>query len=186
MLLRSTRSFGLKHFPTPAKYHDPPNNSPQTAVIQDIHLLAYNGCPSAKQLRDHYPNTQTEVLHSAVADLWIDRLAYTSAKTVVTTMNQHAIYHRISSLSGASGGPLINNNGELLGNFLLGLNLINSVGLHSRGEYRPDPSNPTQMIVLPNCNNVGVSLDSPNIRSFLNNVVAPRLSPDVRQRWANF
>ena len=174
VLLKAVKPLGLKEFPTPTKYHVPPNNIARTSTVQDIHMLSYNGYPSATELRDRYPNAPADVLHEAVKDLWIDRLAYASGKTDTNSFDPDAIYHRISCLAGASGAPLINANGEMIGKFLLHLDLSLS-----------RPPKPGDLIVLPNCNNVAVSLDAPQIRSFLKNVVAPQLSQDVRARWLN-
>lgn len=86
-------------------------------------MLSYNGYPFPTELRDRYPNAPADVLHEAVKDLWIDRLAYASGKTDTNSFDPDAIYHRISCLAGASGAPLINANGEMIGKFLLHLDL---------------------------------------------------------------
>jgi hypothetical protein len=113
VLLYSPKSLHLTNFPTPTRYHQPPNQTTQTSAKQDIHLLSYNGCPSARQLRDYYPNTPTALLHTAVSNLWIDRLSYATGQCVATING--GIIHRISSLAGSSGGPLMNDAGEILG-----------------------------------------------------------------------
>ena len=42
----------------------------------------------------------------------------------------------------------------------------------------------TKMVVTSACDNVAVSLDGPQMRTFLKNVVAPRLHARVRGMWA--
>src|ERR1700738_3736580 len=115
VLLYSAQSLRLSNFPTPTQYHKPPNHTSQTSTPQDIHLLAYNGCPSAQQLRDYYPKTRPALIYTAVSNLWINRLTYAKGQSVVTMQDPIAIVHRISSLAGASGGPIINDAGEILG-----------------------------------------------------------------------
>lgn len=79
-------------------------------------MLSYNGNPSATDLRDRYLNTPTDVLHDAVKDLRINRLACASGKTDINSFDPDAIYHRISCLAESSGAHPINANGEMIGN----------------------------------------------------------------------
>jgi hypothetical protein len=69
-------------------------------------------------MRDRYPSTNTNVLYTAITDLWIDRLSYSTGKTTVARFDIDAIYHRISALAGASGGPILDVNGNLIGSHI--------------------------------------------------------------------
>ena len=115
VLLRAKRSLGLKEFPTPARVM--PNNAPQTTFANDISLLTYNGLPSAPRLAEIYPETSRDILYKALADLWIDRLSYATGKIVA--FDGIAITHPISTYPGASGGPLLDGKGNIIGNILL-------------------------------------------------------------------
>jgi hypothetical protein len=115
VLLRAKRSLGLKEFPTPAHAHTTPKNVPQTIVVQDVSLLAYNGLASSSRLDELYPDTPRDVLYKAFSDLWIDRLSYATGKTVAMS-DGDGINHRVSTYAGASGGPLLNGNGHIIGN----------------------------------------------------------------------
>ena len=118
VLLYSQRSLGVKSFPIPARSHYPPHNDAATAVPVDVALLCYNGHPSPTLMRDRYPSTNTNVLYTAITDLWIDRLSYSTGKTTVARFDIDAIYHRISALAGASGGPILDVNGNLIGSHI--------------------------------------------------------------------
>jgi hypothetical protein len=117
-LLYSKRSLGLKSYPVPSRSH----HSPPPAIFspEDVSLLAYNGLPSATFLAKTYPNTPTPILHSAIRDLWIDRLSYATGKTAKGT-DPATILHRISSYSGASGGAVLNARGQWIGNNIIHL-----------------------------------------------------------------
>jgi hypothetical protein len=69
-------------------------------------------------MRDLYPSTNTNELYAAITDLWIDRLSYSTGKTTVASFNLDAIHHRISCLAGASGGPILDANGNLIGSHI--------------------------------------------------------------------
>lgn len=118
VLLRAKRSLRLKQFPNPARAHIPPNNTPQTMVASDVSLLAYNGLASSSRLDELYPETPRNILYKAFADLWIDRLSYTTGKTVAI-YDDVAINHRVSTYAGASGGPILDGKGDVIGNILL-------------------------------------------------------------------
>ena len=68
VLLRAKRSLGLKLFPTPARAHAPPNNTPQTVVACDVSLLAYNGLASSSRLDELYPEAPRNIPSKAFAD----------------------------------------------------------------------------------------------------------------------
>jgi len=118
VLLRAKRSLGLKEFPTPARAHAMPNNALRTMFASDVSLLAYNGLPSSSRLDELYPETQKDILYKAFADLWIDRLSYARGKTVAI-YDGAVINHRVSTYAGASGGPLLDGKGNVVGNILL-------------------------------------------------------------------
>lgn len=115
VLLYSQRSLGIKSFPIPARSHYPPHNDAATTVPVDIALLCYNGNPSPIMIRDRYPYTQVDGLYTAITELWIDRLSYSTGKTAVARFDTDAIYHRISCLAGASGGPILDASGKFIG-----------------------------------------------------------------------
>ena len=133
-------------------------------------------------MRDRYPSTNTNVLHTAITDLWIDRLSYSTGKTTIARFDMDAIYHRISCLAGASGGPILDVNGNLIGSHISN-ELSNLLGLHSRGEYVPHPTDANKWIVDTSCNNIAAALDGTYILPFLKHVVAPLLSGEVQNRW---
>ena len=115
VLLHSQKSLGIKSFPIPGRSHSPPHDDTATTFPVNIALLCYNGCPSAVVMRNEYPNTKLNDLYTAIKDLWIDRLSYSTGKTSVACFDKDAIYHRISSLPGASGGPILDVTGKLIG-----------------------------------------------------------------------
>lgn len=115
VLLHSQKSLGIKSFPVPGRSHSPPHNDAATTFPIDIALLCYNGYPSAEMMRDEYPNTKVGDLHTAIQDLWIDRLSYSTGKTTVARFDKDAVYHRISCVAGASGGALLDANGKFIG-----------------------------------------------------------------------
>lgn len=115
VLLYSQRSLGLKSFPIPARFHYPPHNDAATTFPVDLALICYNGNPSPVMMRNRYPNTNVNDLYTAITDLWIDRLSYSTGKTTVARFNMDAIYHRISCLAGASGGPILDVKGQFIG-----------------------------------------------------------------------
>ena len=126
VLLHSQRSLGLESFPTPVRSHAPPHNDAATTFPIDASLLCYNGKPNPQRIRDLYPNTDPKDLITAIQDLWIDRLSYSPGKTSVARFNIDAIYHRISSLAGASGGPLLDDKGNLIGKHNISNSQLNS------------------------------------------------------------
>ena len=69
------------------------------------------------RLNELYPGTPKDVLYKAFADLWIDRLSYATGKTVA--IYDGVVNHRVSIFAGASGGPLLNGKGNIIGNILL-------------------------------------------------------------------
>jgi hypothetical protein len=115
VLLHSQRSLGIKSFPIPARSHYPPHNDAATTFPIDIALLCYNGNPSPVIMRDRYPNTKASDLYAAITDLWIDRLSYSTGKTTVARFDRDAIFHQISCLAGASGGPILDSKGKIIG-----------------------------------------------------------------------
>jgi len=115
VLLHSQRPLGIKSFPIPARCHYPPYDDATTTSPVDISLLCYNGNPDPIMIRDQYPNTKVNDLHTAITDLWIDRLSYSIGKTTVANFDKNAIYHRISCLAGASGGPILDAQGKFIG-----------------------------------------------------------------------
>lgn len=115
VLLHSQKSLGINSFPIPGRSHSPPHNDASTTFPVNIALLCYNGYPSADMMREEYPNTKTGDLYTAIKDLWIDRLSYSTGKTTVAHFDKDAIYHRISSLPGALGGPILDANGKFIG-----------------------------------------------------------------------
>jgi hypothetical protein len=111
VLLKAVKPFGLKEFPTPIKYHVPSNSIARTSTVQVIHMLSYNGNPSATELRNRYPNTPTDVLHDAVKDLWINRRAYASGKTTPFFRLECYLPSNLVPCGGF-GAPPINANGR--------------------------------------------------------------------------
>ena len=87
-------------------------------VARDVSLLAYNGLASSSRLDELYPETPKDILYKAFADLWIDRLSYATGKTVAI-YDGVVINHRVSTYAGASGGPLLDGKGNVIGNILL-------------------------------------------------------------------
>ena len=118
VLLYSHISLGMKSFPTPARSHFPPQNNAATAISVDVALLCYNGRPSPTMMSDRYPSTNISDLFTAITDLWIYRLSYSTGKTTVAHFDIDAIYHHISCLVGASGGPILDGRGNLIGNHI--------------------------------------------------------------------
>ena len=115
VLLYSKRSLCLKNYPKPGRAHNPPQDKSSTSVEQNVSLLAYNGYPTSIALQEDYPNTPPAILHQAIRDLWIDRLSYATGKTEKGQFDINSIYHRISSYGGASGGPLMDEDGNVIG-----------------------------------------------------------------------
>jgi hypothetical protein len=66
-------------------------------------------------MRDRYPSSNTNDLFTAITGLWIDRLSYSTGKSTIARFDIDAIYHQISSLVGASGGPILDDKGNLIG-----------------------------------------------------------------------
>lgn len=118
VLLRAKQSLGLKAFPTPARAHATPNDVSQTMSAIDVSLLAYNGLASSSRLDELYPETPRDILYKAFGDLWIDRLSYSTGKAVAIS-DGAVINHRVSTYAGASGGPLLDGKGNIIGNILL-------------------------------------------------------------------
>ena len=115
VLLHSRRSLGVKSFPIPARSRILLGKDAATAVPVDVALLCYNGHPSPAMMRDRYPSSNTNDLFTAITDLWIDRLSYSTGKSTIARFDIDAIYHQISSLVGASGGPILDDKGNLIG-----------------------------------------------------------------------
>lgn len=124
-LLYSQTSLGLKDYPTPRRAHHPPHDRPTTNCPMNVALLSYNGLPSPTELEDHYPNTPIDSLYNAARDLSIDRLSYTTGFTSTASFGIDAIYHRVSSLAGSSGGAILDSQGNLIGKFFLSDELTN-------------------------------------------------------------
>jgi Trypsin-like peptidase domain len=78
-----------------------------------VSLLAYHAETGIDVYRD-YPNTDRRLLDAALDKIQPDRLTLTSAVTGVRDV-LGVIYHRCSSAAGASGGPLLNAQGEMIG-----------------------------------------------------------------------
>ena len=122
VLLRSERPLGLKSYPTPAKAHFPPYDSPATYVTRNIGLFSYNGCPSTSELKQKYPNSSLNGIYNAVRDLWMDRLSYGQG-TTSSIFDPDGLRHRISCYAGASGGLIVDDNGNALGKILPACNI---------------------------------------------------------------
>jgi hypothetical protein len=118
-LLYSQTSLGLRDYPTPGRSHNPPHDTLATNVPMSVALLSYNSIPSSTELRDRYPNTRINLLSNAIRDLWINRLSYATGSTSTASFDIDAIYHRISSLAGSSGGAILDSQGNFIGNFFL-------------------------------------------------------------------
>lgn len=183
-LLHSQISLGLKDYPTPAKYHVPPHDKAATDRPADIAMLGYNGAPSMSTLVAGYPAVAQVDLVNAVRDLWIDRLSYSPGKTAASNFGIDVIVHRISCLPGASGSPILDCNGNIIGIFVS--RSVHMKGLHSRGSHVQSTTNPALWMVDTTCSNYAVSLDATHIKPFFKNVVIPRLSANVRPRWEEF
>jgi hypothetical protein len=110
VLLYSPKALGHKRYPILAKFS--PKNAADYKPI-DVHLLAYNGA-DISAIREDYPHTDPADLKAAYNTLLHDRLSCTAGKTGLR-YEEGKIYNRCSSLSGASGGPLTNEKGELIG-----------------------------------------------------------------------
>ena len=110
VLLYSAKPLRHKQYPSPAKFS---TALPEDYSQSQISLIAYNGDPSFSTFKD-YPDTPREALEAAFDGLMPNRLSFTTAMTGL----RHAeglIYHRCSSLVGASGGRRVSENGDLVG-----------------------------------------------------------------------
>jgi hypothetical protein len=121
------------------------------------------------------PETPRDILYKAFKDLWIDRLSFATGK-IVAIDDGVVINHRVSIYAGASGGPLLDEKGNIIGNILM----VPLLSHRSPFERRISIQHNTKMIITSACNNVAVSLDGPQMKTFLKYVVAPGLHPRVR------
>jgi len=108
MLLYSPHPLGHSQYPRPAR------SKPIPYSPYDIGLLAYHGTETRSIYLD-YPQTTRPDLTKALNKLFPNRLTF--IKAITGRRNEPGlIHHRCSSAAGASGGALINSNGELIGN----------------------------------------------------------------------
>jgi hypothetical protein len=103
-ILYSPTKLSHAKFPRPGK--SPPSPMP-------VSLIAYQGDETAKITKE-YPHTDPQELNRALDELQTDRLSIVSG--ITGTRNEPGrIYHRCSSATGASGGVLVNNQGQMIG-----------------------------------------------------------------------
>ena len=121
-VLYSPRPLPVSVFPKPARYHVPPNNHPHTMSTKPAMLLAYNGVPDISKEIKRYPNTPRNELVKALGEMFGDRLSMSSGM-ITTRYDRDIISYRISSHSGASGGGLFDEDGNLIGSTLIVNNL---------------------------------------------------------------
>lgn len=126
VLLYSPHPLGHSQYPRPAKSKLVPYSP------QDIGLLAYHGTETRSIYID-YPQTTRRDLNNALNKLFPNRL--TLVKAITGTRNEPGlIHHRCSSAAGASGGALVNSNGELIGNSEFGWRVNNRITRRRRME----------------------------------------------------
>ena len=109
VLLYSPTSLGHSRYPLAGR-SKPVDMSYSPSPVS---LLAYHAETGIDVYQD-YPNTDRRLLDAALDKIEPDRLTLTTAITGVRDIPGF-IYHRCSSTAGASGGPLINAQGEMIG-----------------------------------------------------------------------
>jgi len=119
VLLYSATKLAMDHFPPPRAFHKPPNNSITTAVPERLHSLVYNGLPGPNEDTDMYPNTPKDAILSAYANLHPDCLSWTCGPSETSRYDANVVFYRISVFCGASGGGVFDEEGRLVGSFLL-------------------------------------------------------------------
>ena len=119
VLLHSATRLEMENFPTPRKFHTPPNDRAITTISEQVHLLAYNGLPSPSEDLHMYPNTSKKDIFSAYRNLYPDSLSWTNGPSEPGRYDANTVFYRISTFSGASGAGVFDVEGRLIGSSLL-------------------------------------------------------------------
>jgi len=119
VLLHSATRLEMENFPTPRKFHTPPNDRAITTISEQVHLLAYNGLPSPSEDLHMYPNTSKKDVFSAYRNLYPDSLSWTNGPSEPGRYDANTVFYRISTFSGASGAGVFDVEGRLIGSSLL-------------------------------------------------------------------
>jgi hypothetical protein len=168
MVLYSAQPLPHASYPRPAKSRPSPYRSTQ------ISLLAYQGDETSSVYED-YPYTTSSDLDAALDSIITDRLSLVKGVTG-SRSDPHFIYHRCSSTAGSSGGALANENGELVGMSSC-VSFFLMIGVHIEGEYNEEG------VVDWTCENIGIALDSPALKNFIEFTVLPIVAPENQEAW---
>ena len=168
MVLYSAKELSQTTYPKPAKSRPAPYQS------TPISLIAYQGDETRSVFLD-YPYTAESDLNATLDSIIPDRLTLTRGVTGLRN-DPNFIYHRCSSTAGSSGGALANENGGLVG-IASSVSFALMIGIHVEGEYNGDG------VVDWTCENVGIALDSPALRNFIEHVIVPIVAPECRDAW---
>jgi hypothetical protein len=128
-LLYSRTKLPVKEFPRPGRAHAPPNDKAATITPFKCTLLAYNDAPDMYSEPAKYPLTPAQDLLKAIQELYPDRLSFAEGDTDGLRFDDNAVFYRISSYGGASGGGLCNDAGKLIGTTLTSIVLISQVSI---------------------------------------------------------
>ena len=119
VLLHCATRLEMENFPTPRKFHAPPNDRARTTVSEQVHMLAYNGLPSPNGDLHMYPNTSEMDIFSAYKNLYPDRLSWTNGPSEPGRYDANTVFYKISTFLGASGAGVFDVEGRLVGSSLL-------------------------------------------------------------------
>jgi hypothetical protein len=106
---------GLKSFSMPRRFHAPPNDTAAAAQQEKLNMLAYNGHPIIKEECPWYPQTPRAKIVNAFERLHPDALSWSEGPTEPGVFDADVVFHRISTLCGASGSGIYDDKGRLVG-----------------------------------------------------------------------
>ena len=110
VILYSPKTLPHSTYPVPSKLTVSPSQPTEIA------LLAYHGDETVT-IYDDYPYTSRDDVDAALDALYYDRLTLIRGQKGQRD-DPYLLYHLCSSAAGASGGPLVNSHGELIGTIL--------------------------------------------------------------------
>jgi len=81
---------------------------------EKVAILGYNGSPGASKVIRQYPQIPRDKLQEAIEKLYPEYLTYAEGE-IASGTDSSTIYHKVSTLPGSSGAPIVDLQGRILG-----------------------------------------------------------------------